>query len=147
MVRSPCGGISKDDKDYQKVQRQVLMLRRSGDLSYDSIAGATRWMRKPTTYDSVEEALTSTADRYRKAFWTDADAVVEVWCEKDAVAGTIYPVTSKYDVPLMITRGFSSETFCFEAVEQLADHRPYHVYYLGDFEPSRPRCRAVPAVG
>jgi len=40
-------------------------------------------------------------------------------------------------VPLMVTRGFSSETFCFEAVEARAgDPRPYHVYYLGDFDRS-----------
>ena len=36
--------------------------------------------------------------------------------EKDALAGVIYPVTALYDVPLMVARGFSSETFVFEAV-------------------------------
>jgi hypothetical protein len=37
----------------------------------------------------------------------------------------------------MVTRGFSSETFCFEAVEaREGDSRPYHVYYLGDFDRS-----------
>jgi len=36
----------------------------------------------------------------------------------------------------MVTRGFSSETFCFEAVEaRQGDPRP-HVYYLGDFDRS-----------
>jgi len=60
-------GISKDDKDYAKVQRQVLKLRREGRLSYSDIADATRWMRKPTTHGSVEEALRNTAQFYRKA--------------------------------------------------------------------------------
>jgi hypothetical protein len=127
-------GITKDDKDYDKIQRQVLLLRRAGEMSYDSIADATRWMRKPRSFDSIEDALQSTAATYRKALWSDANVTVEIWCEKDALAGVIYPVTSKYDVPLMVTRGFSSETFCFEAVEAADDDRPYVVYYLGDYD-------------
>jgi hypothetical protein len=129
--------IGKSDLDYAKVQRQVLALRRRDQLDYDLIADATRWMRKPRTYNGVEEALRSTASLYRKALWTDANEVVEIWVEKDALAGVILPVTSLYDVPLMVTRGFSSETFCFEAaMARRGDPRPYHVYYLGDFDRS-----------
>ena len=48
-------------------QRQVLILRRAGRLPYRNIADATRWMRKPLTRDSVEDALRETATTYRKA--------------------------------------------------------------------------------
>jgi hypothetical protein len=35
----------------------------------------------------------------------------------------------------MVTRGFSSETFAYEAVAaRKGDRRTYHVYYLGDFD-------------
>jgi hypothetical protein len=128
-------GIDKTESGYDKVQRQVLLLRRNGLLDYSRIADLTRWMRKPTTFDSIEEALQETARFYRKALWRDADCYVEIWCEKDALAGVIYPVTALYDVPLMVARGFSSETFCFEAIEaRVGDERPYLVYYLGDFD-------------
>jgi hypothetical protein len=128
-------GIGKDDAGYSKTQRQVLQLRRAGLLPYSKIADATRWMRKPNSYDGVEEALEETARLYRKALWADASDYVEVWCEKDALAGVIYPVTAQYDVPLMVTRGFSSETFAFEAVEMREnDPRDFYVYYLGDFD-------------
>src|SRR5262249_27925978 len=80
-------GITKDDKDYAKVQRQILLLRRAGRLDYAAIADATRWMRKPRTHDSVEAALRDTAAHYRKALWNDAEEYVEIWCEKDALAG------------------------------------------------------------
>jgi hypothetical protein len=128
-------GIGKDDAGYDKVQRQVLKLRRAGRLSYRNIADLTRWMRKPTTHDGPESALAATARLYRKALWTDASTYVEVWCEKDALAGVIYPVTAEYDVPLMVARGFSSETFCFEAVESREDDpRDFYVYALFDFD-------------
>src|SRR5499427_9789586 len=69
-------GIGKDDGGYNKVQGQVLKLRREGRLSYSDIADATRWMRKPKTHDSVEAALESTARLYRKNLWLDAEAYV-----------------------------------------------------------------------
>jgi hypothetical protein len=60
-------GIDKDDCGYAKVQRQILNLRREGWLAYSRIADATRWMRKPTTHDGIEDALRDTARFYRKA--------------------------------------------------------------------------------
>jgi hypothetical protein len=130
-------GIDKTEQAYARVQRQVLLLRRGGRMPYEHISDATRWMRKPRSYDSVCEALTATAYAYRRSLWRDADEYVETWLEKDAIAGTIYPVTSENDVPLMVTRGFCSETFAFEAIEQRGDDkRPYYIYYLGDFDRS-----------
>jgi hypothetical protein len=131
----PC--IDKTESSYGKIQRQVLDLRRRGRLAYDRIADATRWMRKPTSYDSIQDALAEAARLYRRNLWRDTEDYVEVWVEKDALAGVIYPVTRKYDVPLMVTRGFSSETFAYEAVAARGDdERHYWVYYFGDFDRS-----------
>ena len=130
-------GIDKTDGGYDKVQRQVLLLRRSGDIAYRDIADATRWMRKPKSYNSIEDALSATARTYRSNLWRDSGSYVEVWCEKDALAGVIFPVTSEYDVPLMVARGYTSETFAFKSVAARDDDpRPYHVYYFGDFDRS-----------
>jgi hypothetical protein len=85
-------GIDKTEGGYDKVQRQVQALRRAGRLPYTDIADLTRWMRKPTTYDGIEAALQDTARFYRKALWIGADTYIEVWCEKDALAGVIFPV-------------------------------------------------------
>jgi hypothetical protein len=98
-------GIDKTESSYGKIQRQVLDLRRKGELPYETIADATRWMRKPKSYNSIEDALRETARLYRRNLWRDSEDYVEVWCEKDALAGVIYPVSSLYDVPLMVSRG------------------------------------------
>jgi hypothetical protein len=128
-------GIDKTEGSYTKVQRQVLSLGREGRLSYSDISDATRWMRKPTSYNSVEDAIEQCGRFYRRSLWTNAEDYVEIWCEKDALAGVIYPVTAKFDVPLMVSRGFASETFCYEATaDRDGDDRDYYVYYLGDFD-------------
>jgi hypothetical protein len=141
-------GIDKTELAYAKIQSQVLDLRRGGRLDYGDIADATRWQRKPRTFRSVQAAIEATARTYRRDLWTDADSYVEIWCDKDALAGVIYPVTSKWDVPLMVARGYASETFCYEAVAaRNGDDRDYYVYYFGDFDRSgRDAANALKAV-
>jgi hypothetical protein len=129
-------GIDKTENSYNKVQRQILKLRRAGRLPYEHISDATRWMRRPQTWNSVEDALRETAAIYRKALWRDQGIDVEVWLEKNALAGVIYPVTAMLDVPLMPTIGYTSETFAFEAVEAADPSRPYFIYSLYDFDRS-----------
>src|SRR5262249_14445233 len=79
----------------------------------------------------------ATAAFYRKNLWADADSYVETWLEKDALAGVIYPVTSMFDVPLMVARGYASLSFLYNAAEYInALDVPAHIYHLGDFDPS-----------
>ena len=94
-------------------------MRRAGKLPYAWLADNTRWQRKPDTHSSIQEALEDTARLYRKALWADADAYVEVWLEKDALAGVVLPVTSVYDVPLMVARGHASLSFLHSAADKI----------------------------
>src|SRR5262249_47174797 len=112
-------------------------MRRAGELPYHWLADNTRWQRKPDTFDSVEDALRETARFYRKSLWRDADSYVEIWLEKDALSGVIYPITSMFDVPLMVARGYASLSFLHSAAEYINDlDVPTYIYHLGDFDPS-----------
>lgn len=132
------GLIAKDEKEYKNVaQRLVLKLRRAGDLPYEWIADGTRWMIKPRTFSSAEAALRNTAETYRRALWDDADAYIEVWTEKDAIAGILHDVTDEWDVPLMVARGFSSETFLHTTAQTIKSiGKPTFLYHFGDHDPS-----------
>ena len=84
-----------------------------------------------------KQALEDTARLYRKALWADADAYVEIWLEKDALAGVIYPITDVYDVPFMVARGYASLSFLHSAADYISDLEvPTYIYHLGDFDPS-----------
>jgi hypothetical protein len=131
------GLVEKAETGYAKVQTDLTVMRRAGELPYDWLADNTRWQRKPRTFNSVEEALNETAKFYRKSLWADADCYVEVWLEKDALSGVIYPVTSMYDVPLMVARGYASLSFLYSAAEYINTlDVPAYIYHLGDFDPS-----------
>jgi hypothetical protein len=129
--------VEKTESGYDKVQRALVKLRRAGRIPYRHITDNTRWQIKPTTYDSLTEALEATAALYRRAVWSDVNGYVEVWLEKDALAGVIQPITAKYDVPLMVARGFSSLSFLYSAAQDISRLRKAaYIYHLGDLDPS-----------
>jgi len=131
------GLVEKAESGYGKVQADLTVMRRAGELPYDWLADNTRWQRKPRTFDSVEDALKDTAAFYRKSLWTDADVYVEIWLEKDALSGVVYPVTSMYDVPLMVARGYASLSFLHSAADYINTlDVPTFIYHCGDFDPS-----------
>jgi hypothetical protein len=131
------GVVEKSEKGYAAVQREVLQLRRSGDLPYQWIADGTRWHIKPTSWSSKEEALDHTAISYRQDLWHDQDVYVEIWSEKEAISSIISPITSNWDVPLMIARGFASESFLWSTANAIRSQaKPTVVYQLGDHDPS-----------
>jgi hypothetical protein len=94
-------------------------------------------MHKQQSYDSVEEAISQTARFYRRNLWTDNDSYVEIWCEKEALAGVIAEVTYDYDVPLMVSRGFSSSSYLRRAANTITNiGKPTFIYHFGDHDPS-----------
>lgn len=130
-------GIGKNDAGYCKVQRLVLELRRSGDIPYHLVTDSTRWMRKNDSYGSVEDALAQTARLYRRNLWSGSGWRVEVWAESDSISSTIWPITNRWDVPLMVTRGQSSETFAHAAAEAWKHQTDVPaVLYVGDHDPA-----------
>ncbi len=131
------GIVPKTNNGYVLVQRALMHLRETGIIPWTSITDSSRWMRKPETWDSVEEMLADAASSYRRALWHDADARVEVWCESESVAGVIWPVTNEWDVPLYPMKGQTSASFAHSAAMTYRhDHRPVIIYYVGDLDPA-----------
>jgi hypothetical protein len=97
-------------------------MRKAPRRTEPSSTDNTRWQRKPRTFNGIEEALQHTAQFYRKSLWADAGSYVELWLEKDALAGVVLPVTSMFDVPLMVARGYASLSFLYSAA-RLARHK------------------------
>jgi hypothetical protein len=131
------GLLEKTENNYDKVQRALVKMRRLNRIPYGWIVDGTRWMHKPTTYSSLEQALQRTKQTYRRAIWDSQPVRVEIWLEKEALAGVIYDVTAEYDVPLYVARGFSSLTYLAEAASDIrAAGKPIFIYHLGDHDPS-----------
>jgi hypothetical protein len=132
------GVIAKTEGEYQQtVVRLLVEMRERGDIPFEYIADNTRWMRKPSSFTGIEACLNACAEQYRRNLWATAPVYVEVWCEKDALAGVLMEETKVYDVPLMVARGYSSISFLHSAAEAIeANGKPAYIYHFGDLDPS-----------
>lgn len=134
------GVIDKTEDAYKTVGRELLKLRRAGQVAYRDITDGTRLIRKSRSFDSVEEALEDTAASYRRALWSDQLDEVMVFTEKDAISGVLFPITDYWDVPLGVMRGYASETFAYAVAEEIAEanrcFRTVYLYQFGDHDPS-----------
>jgi hypothetical protein len=132
------GVINKAEIEYQRtVVRLLAEMREAGEIPFEWIADNTRWMRKPTTFTGLNSCLNSTAKFYRRNLWAAMPVYVEVWVEKDALAGVLLTETEVYDVPLMTARGYASLSFVHSAAQEIkAKGKPAYIYHFGDLDPS-----------
>jgi hypothetical protein len=131
------GLVDKTETEYRATAARLMInMRRSGVLPYSWVADNTRWMRKPRTYNGIEDMMNNVDRAYRSNLWTRSDAEVEIWLEKDALASVLGDVTDEYGVALMVTRGQPSLTFTYEAAQHLGYKSRTHLYYFGDLDES-----------
>jgi hypothetical protein len=138
------GVIAKAEIEYQRtVVRLLSEMREAGQIPFEWIADNTRWMKKPSAFTGVEACLNSVANSYRRDLWASMPVYVEVWCEKDALAGVLMEETKVYDVSLMVARGYSSISFLHSSAMAIqARGKPTYVYHFGG--PRSFRCRCCP---
>lgn len=134
------------DFDYRYVKRAVKKGRRHGYLDPALIIDESR--RAETTADPghgdaetfVDQHVRGVWNAYDENIWTDQDAYVEVWLEKQSLASLFRPICRDLNVRLEATRGDWSDSKVYEATQRLRDRilggDDVVVLYWGDFNPS-----------
>jgi hypothetical protein len=84
------GLIEKSEKEYQQtVIRLLSEMRVGGELQWSWIADESRRRRITRTFNSLADAVEDCARFYRRSALRDADDYLEIWVEKDALAGAL----------------------------------------------------------
>lgn len=131
------GFLGNHQKEYNRLKAVMGRLREEGVVPRTWIVDHVRTTFKPSSWSGLSDYGESVRECYRKNFWASLDCHVEILVEKDAVAGTIQPITSEYDVALRVLRGYSSISFAGEIADEWAEiEKPIYAYYLGDYDPS-----------
>jgi hypothetical protein len=132
------GLAEKSENGYDKVQRNLLAMRRDGSLPYDWICDLYRELRGYNYYSGPDEFIQDVAALYRRDLWRHAEIRVEFWCEKATLIGFLDPILSdKWGLDYWAGGGFTSETALFKAGSTIAaQKKPTQVFVLSDFDPS-----------
>jgi len=135
------GVIEKSEKEYQgTVIRLLGEMRLADKISWDWIIDETRKGKVTRTFDSVTDALRDTAKFYRRSALRESDVYIEVWSEKEALAGIIWDAASEYDVPVEVSKGMPSLTQIWgtavNVINAARAGKPSYIYQFGDHDPT-----------
>lgn len=131
------GQLKNSHREYKRLGRLMTRLREAREIPLSWIVDHIRATLKPSSWSGLADFGDTVCRAYRKDFWANLPSHVEVFVEKDAIAGTIQPLTREYDVALNVCRGYTSLSFVGEIAEQWSRIRKrIFAYYIGDFDPS-----------
>jgi hypothetical protein len=145
------GIIPNTSSAYDRLSKTTVRARMEDELEIDCFIDNSRqiiddynkfhWTPEDLI-DARVENLKNTEFDYTKFFhrWHNQPHYVEVWIEKDAMAGVFQTILQGKDVTIVPMKGNASLTFLNECVERLAHFenlgKKVHILYYGDFDPS-----------
>lgn len=137
--------IRNEEKAYKNLGKLVSDARLAGRLDWDIIEDRVRQPKSPPQFDSLGDLIEAAISSYRLPRMDGQDCYVELWVEKDALAGVLAPIARKYHAVLMVNRGYSSQSAMMDAAQRLDRacrnddgevSRDATILYLGDLDPS-----------
>ena len=130
--------ISNQTTEYANLSDILTRARMGGFVDWDAIEDRVRIPRKSSEWEDLGGLVDSACSSYRLPRWQDQDYYIELWTEKDAIAGILLPITKKYHITLIVNRGYSSVTAMYDASKRFIAHEDKKclLLYLGDHDPS-----------
>lgn len=138
--------IPNTEAAYKNLGTLVSRGRLAGLIDWDAIEDRMRVPRARWEYRGLREFLRfALADRvhwaYRLPRWQGQPNYVELWVEKDALAGVLWEMADRFHVMMMVNRGYSSQSAMYDAGRQrfrdaIAVGQNPVLLYLGDHDPS-----------
>jgi hypothetical protein len=137
------GTINNCLADYQRVSKAMTKARDDERVPYDWIVDRSRATYRSQSWKDLSQlgdVLEKTLLGYRRDYWQDQPHHLEIWCEKDAVTGSIDEVREEYGLTVEAIRGFNSTSNIVTAATRLLqkkqEGKKITIFYLGDWDPS-----------
>lgn len=133
--------IPNTQRSYDNLGATIDRARKAGLLDWDYIVDRTRNLRGETRWGTPERIIQGAADSYHLDHWTGNPNRVEVWVEKEALAGIVQRAAESLDCDYFSCRGYVSQSEMHSAAQRIRrrarfDDQETVILHLGDHDPS-----------
>jgi hypothetical protein len=111
--------IANKQTEYKRLGSIVNDARLAGKIDWDAITDRTRNLQALSHWARPQEILDAIAEQYREEKWRLQPVRIEVWIEKDALAGVFQRVCRTLDVSYFSCRGYTSQSEMWAAAQRL----------------------------
>ncbi len=138
--------LENNVKNYKNLTVLLTDARYAGKVDWSSIEDRGREPSVPSDWSNIEGLVETAIRAFRLPRWRGQEHYVELWVEKQALAGILQPLANKHHVTLMVNKGYSSASAMKDAAERMIDacqeesdegsQKTPILFYLGDHDPS-----------
>ena len=135
------GLLENKQRSYKNLGTLISDGRMAGLIDWHAIEDRTRKLEKLSSWQGPEELMKIAAEGFRRDRWTDQPTRVEVWIEKEALAGVFEPICKELEVPFFCCRGYPSKSEMWRGAMRFTQARKAHrqdglILHFGDHDPS-----------
>lgn len=132
--------IPNNQRSYKRLGSIIDKGRKAGLVDWGAIVDRTRNLESLAHWATPSVAMRALANQYRFDLWDRQPTRVEVWVEKEALAGVVARAADAYDCAWFSCRGYVSQSEQWEAGRRigryLAGGQNVVILHLGDHDPS-----------
>lgn len=132
--------IENTPQSYKRLAGIISDARLAGLVDWDAIEDRGRVPDVPRQWGSAREILDVAMRQFRLPRWEDQEAYIELWVEKQALAGVLEPLARRHHITLMVNKGYSSQSAMRESAIRFSRAedcgKSVVLGYLGDHDPS-----------
>lgn len=132
------GFLPNTVKNYKNLGDVINNARLAGLIDWRHIEDRTRNLMGLPSWDDPSELIYENVNRFHKDHWENQKHYIEVWVEKEALAGVVARGANSYDLPYFSCRGYVSQSEMYQASKRFINsgNRKCIVIHLGDHDPS-----------
>jgi hypothetical protein len=132
--------IKNNIKEYNRLGNIINDARLNGDIDWNAIVDRTRNLQSLSHWETPGGVIDSAAASYQIDRWKDQPNRVEVWIEKEALAGVFERACQKWDTAFFSCRGYTSQSEMWRAAMRLRSYerkgQDTTILHFGDHDPS-----------
>lgn len=134
------GLLENTERSYNNLKATLSDARLAGLIDWETIEDRTRNLESNSHWKNPGHILKVCAEQFEIDKWFSQPLRIEVWIEKEALAGVIADVCKENDVPYFSCRGYNSQSEMWRAGRRILDYikarQEVLILYFGDHDPS-----------
>jgi hypothetical protein len=133
-------GLPNNERSYQNLGKLISEGRLAGYVDWNAIEDRGRVADVPASWTSAQALVEVALRQFRLPRWQGQPHYVELWVEKQALAGVLEPVSDRHHITLMVNKGYSSQSAMYASAQRFLSYgakcESSVLLYLGDHDPS-----------
>lgn len=134
------GLLDNTERNYKRLGKIISEARLCGLVDWDAIEDRSRNLLSNSHWETPQEIVETAARQFALDKWNGQKHRIEVWVEKEALAGVLSDACRTLDVPFFACKGYTSQSEMWRAGmrlrKYLCEGSTPIIVHLGDHDPS-----------